>query len=136
MNKEDVLNKLEEIISDYKDFMRDGKFDSPYSRESVFNNASWVLQDFAESKNIEYVGYFRTKYEKNSELLRFQSHSFLDEQKEKRNLYVFMSAQDDSDIFDCLKYIYSFTSDIELNDDVLKKEIYDINKWGIIFARY
>lgn len=52
MNKEDVLNQIEEILSDYEDYFEEGKFNSPYSRESVFNNVSSILQDYAESKKI------------------------------------------------------------------------------------
>lgn len=136
MNKEDVLNQIEEILSDYEDYFEEGKFNSPYSRESVFNNVSWILQDYAESKKIEYVGYFRTKFEKSSEMLRIVSHPFLDEQTIKRKLYVFMSAQDDEIVFECLKFVYDKTYDEELNDEILKREIFEINKWGIIFAKY
>lgn len=136
MNKEDVLNQIEEILSDYEDYFEDGKFNSPYSRESVFNNVSWILQDYAESKKIEFLGYFRTKFEKSSEMLRIVSHPFLDEQTIKRKLYVFMSAQDDEIVFECLKYVYDKTHDEKLNDEILKREIFDINKWGIIFAKF
>lgn len=136
MNKENVLNQIKEIETDYEEFKADGKFDSIYSRQSVFNNASWILQEFAEAKKIEYLGYFRTKFEKNSEFLRIQSHPFLDDQTEKRNLYVFMSAQDDPEIFECLSYVYNITHDEVLTENVLKKEILNINRWGIIFARY
>lgn len=135
MTKEEVLNQIKEIESDYEEFKEDGKFTSIYSRDSVFNNASWILQEFAEEKKMEYVGYFRTKYEKNAEFLRIQTHPFLDSQTEKRNLYVFMSAQDDQEIFECLEYVYNITHDEALNENVLKKEILNINRWGIIFAR-
>ncbi len=137
MTKEEVLERIKEVESDYDNFTDDdGNFDSPYSRDAVFNGASWILQEYAESKKIEYVGYFRTKFEKNAQFLRFQSHAFLDEQKEKRNLYVLMSAQDDEIVFECLKYVYDKTHDEELNDEILKREIFNINKWGIIFAKY
>lgn len=137
MTREEVLTRIKDVESDYENFVEeDGTFDSPYSREAVFNGASWILQEYAESKKIEYVGYFRTKFEKNREFSQIGSHPYLDLMKEKRNLYVFMSAQDDQDVFVCLKYVYDKTHDEGLTPEVLKKEIFEVNQWGIIFARY
>lgn len=42
-----------------------------------------------------------------------------------------MSAQDDPEIFECLSYVYNITHDEVLTENVLKKEILNINRWGL-----
>lgn len=133
-SKEQVLKMIKEIIDDYKN--DDGNLEGEYENETVYDSAIWILQEFAEFKKIEYKGYFRTKYENDSEFQRILGRTNFEEQTNKRELYVFMSAQDDSEIFDILKFVYELTHKSILDDLQLFEMIYKINSKGFLFERY
>lgn len=133
-SKNQVLEMINEIIHDYKNDA--GNLEGEYENETVYDSAIWILQELAEFKKLEYKGYFRTKYEKHSEFQRILGGANFEEQKNKRELYVFMSAQDDSEIFDILKFVYELTHKSILDDLQLYEMIYKINSKGYLFGRY
>jgi hypothetical protein len=133
-SKEQVLKMINEIIDDHKNDK--DILEGEYENETVYDSAIWILQELAEFKKIEFKGYFRTKFEKHSEFQRILGRTNFDEQQNKRELYVFMSAQEDSEIFNILKFVYELTHKSIFDDLQLFEMIYKINSKGFIFERY
>ncbi|MCW3170658.1 hypothetical protein OMO38_19180 [Chryseobacterium sp. 09-1422] len=125
-----------QIIKDWiAEDIDDNGYLSKYDKEAIYNSAIWAIQEVAEHKNIEYQGYFRTKYEKNSEFQRILGKTNFEEQTYKRELYVLMAAQDDQEIFDLFKYIFDITQPWYLDDILLSEMITKINSKGYLFHR-
>lgn len=133
-SKEQVLKMINEIIDDHKNDK--DILEGEYENETVYDSAIWILQELAEFKKIEFKGYFRTKFEKHSEFQRILGRTNFDEQQNKRELYVFMSAQEDSEIFNILKFVYELTHKSIFDDLQLFEMIYKINSKGFLFERY
>lgn len=97
-----------------------------------FENSIGILQYAAVQKNIEFDGYFRTKWEIEADHpMTFDDEYF--ENENRSELYVYLSAEVDPEIFDGLKYSYDLTHDRELNKDILHKEIYLLKEQGVKF---
>ena len=129
--KEDALLSINEMIDDY---MTDGRL-SDFEKSEIYNSAIWTLQELAEYKKIEYKGYFRTKYEKHSEYETILGAGGHEEHTSKRELYVFMSAQDDEEIFEILLYVLAVTKSLALDKNLLAEFVFEINAQGIEFQR-
>jgi len=130
---EKALMKINEIIDDMKN--KEGFLEGDYERWEVYNSSVWILQELAEFKRIEYSGYFRTKYEKNSEFERILGKSSFEEQANKRELYVYMAAEDDAVIYEYLQYAYDLTHSEKLTKSRLTDLIHKINTKGYVFKR-
>lgn len=131
-SKEDALLMISEWIREDK--MENGTL-TESDQEAIFNSAIWVLQELAEYKGVEYRGYYRTRFEKDSEFQRILWLTDFDEQRKKRELYVHMAAQDDSDVFKCLHYTYRMTRNKFLDEVELFEIVYQINVAGLTFQR-
>lgn len=132
-SNEKALLKINEIIDDMKN--EEGLLEKDHERWEVYNTSVWTLQELAEFKKIEYSGYFRTKYEKSSEFQIILGKSSFEEQANKRELYVYMAAEDDSTIYEYLQYAYDLTHSDKLTKSRLTDLINEINSKGYIFKR-
>lgn len=132
-NIDQAVHLFNDWIAEDKDF--NGNLDE-YDKQSNFERAIWLLQEVAEHKKIQYKGYFRTKYEKNSEFQRILGKTDFVEQTAKRELYVFMASQDDEEIFNLLKYVYSVTQPTKLDRTKLSVMIDALKSKGYVFERY
>lgn len=130
--KEDALISINEMIDDYKSADVDL---TDFEKNEIYNSSIWTLQELAEYKKIEYKGYFRTKYEKHSEFETILGPGGHEEHRSKRELYVFMTAKDDEEIYDILKYVFSKTKNTALGEAELSNLITEINNKGYRFER-
>lgn len=97
-----------------------------------FENSIGLLQYAAVQKNLEFDGYFRTKWEIEADHpMTFDDEYF--ENEHRSELYVYLSAEVDPEIFEGLKYAFDLTHDAELTYEVLHKEIYLLKEQGIKF---
>lgn len=98
----------------------------------LFENAIGLLQYAAVQKNIEFDGYFRTKWEIEAEHpMTFDNEYFEDENRSE--LYVYLAAEADHEIYECLEYVYNLTHDEKLSKNILHKEIYELKEKGVSF---
>lgn len=130
--REDALKAINYMIDDYTD---GNNALSDFEKSEIYNSAIWTLQELAENKKIEYKGYFRTKYEKHSEFETILGPGGHQEHINKRELYVFMSAQDDEEIFEILLYVLAVTKSLALNKNLLAEFVFEINAQGTKFQR-
>lgn len=130
---EKALMKINAIIDDMKN--EKGILESDYEKWEVYNSSIWYLQELAEFKKIEYLGYFRTKFEKHQEDERILGKGTFEEQTNKRELYVYMAAEDDFPIYEYLQYSYDLTHSDKLTKSKLTDLIAEINSKGYIFKR-
>lgn len=97
-----------------------------------YEDAIGIIQYFAVQKNIEFDGYFRTKWEIAADHpMTFDEAYFEDENRSE--LYVFLCAEVDSEIFDCLKFSYDLAHNDKLTIEVLHREIYLLREHGVTF---
>lgn len=97
-----------------------------------FENAIGILQYAAVQKNIEFDGYFRTKWEIAADHpMTFDEEYF--ENEYRSELYVYLAAEADSEIFDSLKYAYDLVHEEKLTTQILHKEIYLLKEQGVEF---
>jgi hypothetical protein len=97
-----------------------------------YDNAIGLLQYAAVQKNIEFDGYFRTKWEIAADHpMTFDEEYF--ENENRSELYVYLSAEADSEIFECLEYAYNLAHDEKLSRDILHREIYLLKEKGVTF---
>ena len=121
MEKDETLNLIKQAWIDNQEFP-----------SLFFENAIGILQYFAVKKNIEFDGFFRTKWEIEADHpMTFDEAYFEDENRSE--LYVYLSAEADSEIYDCLKYAYDLVHDEKMSNNVLHKEIYLLKEQGISF---
>jgi len=121
MTKEDTLNLIQQAWKDNGDIPT-----------LFFENAIGLLQYAAVQKNIEFDGYFRTKWEIAADHpMTFDEEYF--ENEYRSELYVYLAAEADSEIFDYLKYAYDLVHDEKLTTDILHKEIYLLKDQGVRF---
>lgn len=121
MTKENTLIILKQAWEDNKDIP-----------SLFFENAIGILQYAAVQKNIEFDGYFRTKWEIAADHpMTFDEEYF--ENENRSELYVYLAAEADSEIFDCLKYAYDLVNDEKMTMSILHKEIYLLKEQGITF---
>lgn len=91
-----------------------------------------LIQYFAVEKNIEFDGYFRTKWEIAADHpMTFDEEYF--ENEERSELYVYLAAEADKEIFDSLKVAYDLYHEEKLTRDILHKEIYLLKESGVDF---
>jgi hypothetical protein len=100
--------------------------------ELFFENAIGLIQFFAVQKNIEFDGYFRTKWEIAADHpMTFDEEYFENEQRSE--LYVYLAAEADSEIFECVKCAYELANKEQFTRDILHREIYLLKESGIDF---
>lgn len=87
--------------------------------EGYLRDVFGLLHDEATKRNIEFNGYFQTKWEESSNTItNFDEEYFAD--MDRRNLYVYKSAYLNSDILELLQYAYQI-ADLEI------PQMYDVS---------
>jgi len=111
---------------------------SEYAAESgdntdqFFHNAMELIRAEAIEKGIQFDGYFRAKWELEAEnVMTFDSEYF--EDPYKRNLYVYLSALVNQDIYEMLEYIWPFVNDEDLDENIIHREIYLLKEKDVKF---
>ncbi|MEA1849211.1 hypothetical protein U9K52_09830 [Chryseobacterium sp. MHB01] len=100
--------------------------------EGFYESVIGLMQYEAVQKNIEFDGYFRTKWEIAAELpMTFNEEYF--ENEERSELYVYLSALVDQEIFAYLEYAWNLVNDENLNENILHREIYLLKENGVTF---
>ncbi|WP_426473459.1 hypothetical protein [Chryseobacterium balustinum] len=98
----------------------------------LFENAIGLLQYAAVQKNIEFDGYFRTKWEIEAEHpMTFDDEYF--ENENRSELYVYLAAEANQEIYECLEYAWNVTHEEKLTENILHREIYLLKEKGVSF---
>lgn len=112
--------------------LKDAWTDNQDSTELFFETAVGLIQFFAVQKKIEFDGYFRTKWEIEAEHpMTFDDEYF--ENENRSELYVYLAAEADQDIFDCIKFAYELVNDEIFSKDVMHREIFLLREQGVKF---
>lgn len=106
--------------------------DEPEDPEGFYLSSLGVIQYEAIEKKIEFDGYFHEKWKEEADHEITFDHEYF-ESKDRIELYVFMSALEDKDIFDYLEYVWSLSKGEELTENVLHREIYFLKEKGVRF---
>jgi hypothetical protein len=100
--------------------------------DEFYNNAIGLTQYEAVQKNIEFDGFFREKFEIAAEHpLSFDEEYF--ENEERSELYVFLSAIVDPEIFEAVNFIWLTVRGQIVSEDILQQEIEKLKKEGVKF---
>lgn len=91
-----------------------------------------LLRYVAVQKNIEFDGYFRTKWEiEEDHPMTFGEKYF--ENENRSELYVYLAADANKEIYKCLEYVYNLTHKLKFSKRVLYQEIQTLKNRGITF---
>ena len=86
----------------------------------------------AVQKNIEFDGYFRTKWEiEEDHPMTFGDEYF--ENENRSELYVYLAADASKEIYECLEFAYNLTHQPNLSKERLHQEINLLRKKGVTF---
>ncbi len=100
--------------------------------DQFFDSAMELIRSEAIERKIQFDGYFRTRWEIEADnVMSFDSDYF--EDKNRRNLYVYLSALINQDIFEMVEYIWPFMQDEDLDENILHREIYFLQEKGVKF---
>jgi hypothetical protein len=98
----------------------------------LYENGIGVIQYFAVEKKIEFDGYFLRKWEIEAEHpMSFNEEYF--ENENRNELFIFLAAEADIEIYECLEYLYSHTHAESLSKHLLYKKIYELREQGVKF---
>lgn len=98
--------------------------------EVMFNEGMDLLRDCTNSKGIEFEGYLVAKMDDG----KFKVHEFDEEFLEdnsRRNLFNYLSAKQDAEVFEKLSYIWHICRGHHLTPDMLDQEIEKLHEQGI-----
>lgn len=105
---------------------------APEDINDFYESSMGIIHFEAVERKIEFDGYFQKKWEIEAEnVMSFNQEYF--EDKDRGNLYVFLSASVNKDIFDLLHYVWSLVKNEELTANVLHREIYLLKEKGVRF---
>jgi len=115
---EDTLNVLQDMA------------EAP--NEMSFGDMVGFIQYQTNQKGIEFDGYFRTKLKNAADHpLSFDEEYFTEENRS--DLYVFLAAEQDSDVFSWLEFAWNLTHDEQFTENILHREIYLLQEKGVKF---
>jgi len=121
MTRETTFTLLHEIAEQHKS-----------NSEHIYDEANALLQYAAVQKNIEFDGYFRTKWEiEEDHPMTFGDEYF--ENENRSELYVYLAADANNEIYDGLEFIYNLTHSQKLSKELLHQEICLLKEKGITF---
>ena len=93
------MNDINALFVEY--FIND-----PLDSEGYLNDCMDLLHGFAQEKGIEFDGYFQERWEDAADtIVNFDEDYF--ENRDRKNLYVFLSALYDDEVFDYLQGAYA-----------------------------
>ncbi|KAA2223066.1 hypothetical protein [Chryseobacterium sediminis] len=106
--------------------------EDPNDMVNFYDDAMNLIRGAAADKNIEFDGYFRERWEISADtIFEFDEDYFEDE--DRRDLYVFLSALVDEDIFNYLHYVWHHVFHQELTEDILERRILELKEKGVTF---
>lgn len=100
------------------------------SVEVMFDEGMDLLRDCANSKGIEFDGYIVAKMDDGKYKVCEFEVEFL-EDKSRRNLFNYLSAKQDSGVFEKLSYIWHICRAQDLTPEILDEEISKLHEQGI-----
>lgn len=98
----------------------------------VFNDGMDMLRECAVAKKIDFDGYFGERLEESAESIISFDDDYFDDQP-KRNLYVFLSAKVDDQIFENLSYVWQVVKGEDLTHEILDAKLEHYKKAGVRF---
>jgi hypothetical protein len=117
---------------DIKNLLSEYAAENGENSDEFFSDAMELIRAEAIERNIQFDGYFRSKWEVEAEnVMTFDSEYF--EDPYKRNLYVYLSALVNQDIYEMLEYIWPFVNDEDLDENIIHREIYFLKELGVQF---
>lgn len=106
--------------------------DSANNLEEFYNDAMELIRGTADEKEIEFDEYFRTRWKDSADtIVSFNELYFSD--TDRRDLYVFLSAQVDDDIFEYLSYVWNIVNKENITPEILKDQVQKLINKGIRF---
>lgn len=115
-----------------KDIFIDYFINDPTDLEGYFNDAINLIHGEAQRKGHEFDEYFQTKWEDAADsITQFNEPYF--ENKNRRKLYVYLSAFIDDEIFGYLQDAYEVVEFEPLTKEQIKHEIDNLIKNGTTF---
>lgn len=92
---------MEGILELFKEYLAN----EPGNVSSYLNDCMDLLHGFAQEKGIEFDGYFQERWEDSANtIIDFDEDYF--ENRDRKNLYVFLSALYEDEVFEYLKSAY------------------------------
>lgn len=106
--------------------------EDPNDMEDFYNDAMNLIRGAAADKNIEFDGYFRERWEISADtVFEFDEDYFEDE--DRRDLYVFLSALIDEDVFAYLHYVWHHVYQVDLTEEIIHENIKKLKEKGVKF---
>lgn len=106
--------------------------EDPESLTELYDDMIGFIQYQANEKKIEFDGFFRSKWEIEAEHpMTFDEKYFEDENRSE--LYVYLAAERDEEVFSWLEYAWNLTHEEKLTEDILHREIYNLREKGVGF---
>ena len=106
--------------------------DDPDDLVNFYDDGMGLIRGAAADKNIEFDGYFRERWEMSADtIFEFDEEYFEDE--DRRDLYVFLSALVDEEIFAYLHYVWHHVFHQELTEDIVETKILELKEKGVAF---
>lgn len=100
--------------------------------EMFYDDMIGFIQYQANEKKIEFDHYFRAKWEIEAEHpMTFDESYFEDENRSE--LYVYLAAENDKEVYSWLEYAWNLTHDEKLTEIILHREIYLLYEKGVTF---
>lgn len=106
--------------------------DSADNLQEFYDDSMELIRGVAEEKEIEFDEYFRTRWKDSADtIVSFDELYF--ENIDRRDLYVFLSAQVDNDIFEYLSYVWNIVNKENLSSEILKDQVQKLINKGTRF---
>lgn len=106
--------------------------EDPENLSELYEDLVSFIQYQANEKKIEFDGFFRTKWEIEVEHpMTFDEEYF--ENENRSELYVYLAAENDKEVFSWLEYAWNLTHDEKLTENILHREIYLLKEKGVSF---
>lgn len=106
--------------------------DSDSTPDDFYTDSMELLRGVADEKEIEFDEYFRTRWKDSVDtIVSFDEVYFSD--PDRRNLYVFLSAKVDNEIFTSLSFVWENYHHEQLTYEILDGEIQKLLEQGTHF---
>lgn len=106
--------------------------EDPDNLDDFYDDAMNLIRGAAADKNIEFDGYFRERWEISADtIFEFDEEYF--EDQDRRDLYVFLSALVDEEIFGYIHYVLHHVYNEDLTKQIVEKKIEELKEKGVAF---
>lgn len=106
--------------------------DSGSIPDDFYNDSMELLRGVADEKEIEFDEYYRTRWNDSVDTIVSFDDVYFDD-PDKRNLYVFLSAKVDDEIFTSLNFVWENYHHEQLTNEILDSEIQKLLEKGTRF---